>query len=371
MNIARNGILALIVALALASVLPSGTAAESAAGGRPATAGEPEKPLGPLAHLVGGEWRGQIKLLDGRTIHARHIFEWSLGQTIIKSKTYGAVGEAAERLVYEGVYSWHPEKKRIVFREFSAAGSMNEGTVEPAGETLKYTWTEYSPGGGVEYRETLSFPDKDHYVSRAEKKTETGWEAATGENRFARQPAEAAAWRRELHKEVTVAAPLAEVWNAWTTAAGVKTFFGPDARVEARVGGPYEIYFSTTAPEGLRGSEGCKIHTVEPMKLLVFEWNAPPSIPALRNSGVHTLVYLQLEELGPKQTRVTLTHTGWGEGEDWDKAYAYFDRAWDAVLSNLHYRFAVGPVAWPGHFIRAGESPAEKQADNKPEEKNR
>jgi len=49
---------------------------------------------------------------------------------------------------------------------------------------------------------------------------------------------------------------------------------------------------------------------------------------------------------GDKQTRVTLHHTGWGDGGEWDKAYAYFDRAWGNVLPNLAKRFETGPVDW-------------------------
>ena len=95
----------------------------------------------------------------------------------------------------------------------------------------------------------------------------------------------------------------------------------------------------------------------EPPRRLAFTWNAPPTIPTIRDSGVHTLVYVELEPLAADKTRVTMTHTGWGVGEDWDKTYAYFDKAWEAVLSNLRYRFAVGPVNWPGHFIRAEQPP--------------
>ena len=43
---------------------------------------------------------------------------------------------------------------------------------------------------------------------------------------------------------------------------------------------------------------------------------------------------------------VTLHHVGWGDGGEWDKAYDYFDRAWDAVLANLQKRFAEGPIDW-------------------------
>lgn len=42
----------------------------------------------------------------------------------------------------------------------------------------------------------------------------------------------------------------------------------------------------------------------------------------------------------------TLRHTGWGEGGEWDKTFAYFDRAWDSVLANLKKRFENGPQDW-------------------------
>lgn len=44
---------------------------------------------------------------------------------------------------------------------------------------------------------------------------------------------------------------------------------------------------------------------------------------------------------------VTLIHTGWGEGGEWDDAFTYFERAWgDIVLHRLQHRFENGPVDW-------------------------
>ena len=322
------------------------------------TAAAPGNPLEPMKRFI-GNWRGQIRLLDGTVIEARNIFEWSLDGKTIVFRAYGITKEG-EQHVYDGLYGWDPQGKRIVFREQSAYGALIDGTVEPEGEALVFTWTQRGARGVVEYRETFRFPDPDTYAGEAYKKSESGWERFTLENRFVRDKEAAtaavagnASWQRSLRKQVTVAAPLADVWKAWTTTEGVTGFFGPAAKVEARIGGPYEIYFGPSQPEGQRGSEGCKVHSVVPMKLLAFEWNAPPTIPVIRNSGVHTLVYIELEEAGPGQTRVTMTHTGWGVGEDWDKTFAYFDRAWEAVLSNLQYRFEVGRVEWPGQFIRA------------------
>jgi uncharacterized protein YndB with AHSA1/START domain len=143
---------------------------------------------------------------------------------------------------------------------------------------------------------------------------------------------------RILFKTVTVKAPLAEVWKAWTTTEGVKSFFAAEARVEAVPAGPFEIYFSKDAPPGSRGSEGCTVLAVEPMRSFAFEWNAPPSLPALRK--LHTNVQLLFDELGPREVRVRLVSLGWGTGEEWAKAHAYFDKAWSFVLANLEKRFA-------------------------------
>jgi len=59
---------------------------------------------------------------------------------------------------------------------------------------------------------------------------------------------------RILSKEIIIPGTLDDVWRAWTTTEGVKSFFAPDARVELRLGGPYEIYFVADSPPGDRKS---------------------------------------------------------------------------------------------------------------------
>ena len=136
----------------------------------------------------------------------------------------------------------------------------------------------------------------------------------------------------------TINAPVADVWKAWTTTDGIESFFAPKAaKVEPWVGGAFELWFGVDMPEGSRGSEGCKVHSVKPMEQLVFEWNAPPTIPAIR--PLRTLVYLDFKALPDNRTEVTLRNFGYGVGEDWDKAKAYFTRAWPAVMANLEKRF--------------------------------
>ncbi len=136
-----------------------------------------------------------------------------------------------------------------------------------------------------------------------------------------------------------VAAPLADVWKAWTTPEGIESFFAPKvARLEPRAGGAFELWFGIDLPEGSRGTEGCLVHSVTPMEQIVLEWNAPPTIPAIR--PLRTLVYLDFKPEGPDRTEVTLRNFGYGQGDDWQKAKAYFEKAWVAVMDGLQKRFA-------------------------------
>ncbi len=154
----------------------------------------------------------------------------------------------------------------------------------------------------------------------------------------------ATAAERSLDKQVEIAATLDQAWEAWTTREGIVAFMAPDARIEPRVGGAFQIHFDPLAGPGGKGADDMRFMALQPKKMLSFDWNAPPSLPQAREQ--RTFVVLRFEPLGEKATRVTLHHTGWGDGGEWDKAYAYFDRAWGTVLANLKKRFEVGPQDW-------------------------
>ena len=160
----------------------------------------------------------------------------------------------------------------------------------------------------------------------------------------------AIAAERAIDKEVVVAAPIEAVWQAWTTRAGIRTFFAPDAEVDARVGGAFHIHINPFAEPGMKGADDMRYMALQRPTMLSFDWNAPPSLPEVR--AQRTFVVVRLAPVDAQSTRVTLHHTGWGSGGQWDDTYAYFDRAWGNVLGNLKKSFESGPIDWTDWLAR-------------------
>ncbi len=135
---------------------------------------------------------------------------------------------------------------------------------------------------------------------------------------------------KHLKKQALIKAPLEAIWADWTTSEGITSFLAPQADVALKMGGNFHIFFMPDAEEGQKGCDDCKILSYIPQKMLSFEWKAPPHLPEARKDK--NWVVIELETYDPLHTKITLTHWGWQEGEQWEAAYAYFDKAWESVL---------------------------------------
>jgi uncharacterized protein YndB with AHSA1/START domain len=137
---------------------------------------------------------------------------------------------------------------------------------------------------------------------------------------------------RQVHERV-VKAPLRDVWNAWTTPEGIRSFLAEDARIQLMRGGAYEVIFDPDAPKGSRGTEGCRLLSYLPGQMLSFEWIAPADYSDLRDRRMRIL--LKVEPAAGGGVRVRLIQSGWGEGEDWDALYGYYETMWPRALDRL------------------------------------
>lgn len=149
---------------------------------------------------------------------------------------------------------------------------------------------------------------------------------------------------RAINERITVKANVDDVWKAWTTTEGIKSFFAPDAKIELKVDGPFQVYMNPFAEAGMKGADDMRIIGFQEKKMLSFNWNAPPNLPEARKQ--RSVVIVRFISRGDAITDVTIHHVGWGEGGEWDKAFAYLSKAWPNVLKNLQKRFDTGPVDW-------------------------
>lgn len=134
-------------------------------------------------------------------------------------------------------------------------------------------------------------------------------------------------------------APVPVVWETLTTPLGLRTFFGPVARVELEPGGAYDIHGSDGSHPGTNHSV---VEAVE-NKRLVLKWGFPRDLPI---HGEHTTATLTLVELPGERTRLALKLTGFRTGNFWEDGFYYVEDTWDQAIARLKRRFIEGPIDW-------------------------
>jgi hypothetical protein len=55
---------------------------------------------------------------------------------------------------------------------------------------------------------------------------------------------------------------------------------------------------------------------------------------------------VEMRPLDAYETHVTITHLGWKDGPEWDRAYEHFQRGWSDLMTRLQKRFTEGPINW-------------------------
>jgi uncharacterized protein YndB with AHSA1/START domain len=135
--------------------------------------------------------------------------------------------------------------------------------------------------------------------------------------------------------EVAVAAPIDRVWKAWTDADQLVTWLTNAATVQARVGGPYELFWEPDHPER-NSTQGCQITGMSEYEWISLNWKGPEQYADLMNSEpLPTAVRVLFRAAGPGQTIVCLEHAGWGDGPRWAAARQWQERAWQVALTAL------------------------------------
>lgn len=334
----------------------------------PKPGADPEKVLGVLGRMVGGEWIHEKEFEGGKVFRARNILEAGPdGKSIVGKGFLGG----ADGMFFHGATTIYLDgpSGTVRFTNIDQDGSISMGPITLVDDnSIRWDWVSTSPKGETHrydivmrmdgadaYRMFLSAPDAAADLTkpgidfkrvtvapdRFRKLRSGAAETSAQVNQPAVDAARFAASGpsvREFTREITVKATPAEVYRLWTTSEGFKEFTGLSTNIELRPGGPFEIYFGADQPEGKKGSEGCQVLAYIPNQMFAFTWNAPPKFAAERE--LRTWVIMTFEPVDGGSTRVKLVHAGFGESGEWPQVREYFMNAWPMLLKATVEKFA-------------------------------
>jgi uncharacterized protein YndB with AHSA1/START domain len=119
-----------------------------------------------------------------------------------------------------------------------------------------------------------------------------------------------------------------DVFYAFSTAQGWRDWLCDSARFEARPGGSYQLAWSS----GWYAA-GTVRELVKPVKV-ALKWSG-------KDDPGPTEVTIELKAKGDG-TQVELRHSGFGQGEDWEKTLEEARKGWQTGMENLESTFSTG-----------------------------
>ena len=138
----------------------------------------------------------------------------------------------------------------------------------------------------------------------------------------------------EINIETAIDSSVDSIWEAWTKNELITKWFSPEANIEPRVGGAFELFFDPSN-HNHECTKGCVFTKVEKNRILEFTWKGPGQFSDfMNNPSSLTTVKLEFFVEGEK-TKLKFEHSGWGDSVDWDKARNWHEEQWNAVLNEL------------------------------------
>lgn len=144
-----------------------------------------------------------------------------------------------------------------------------------------------------------------------------------------------------LVHEVAVAAPIDEVWKAFTTKEGQESWMVAHAEIELKTGGRMRAHYDGNGVLGDPKTIENTIISYDPQRMLSLKVSKPPEGFLFPNAIKNMWTVIYFESDSPNSTRVRLVGLGFGEDEESQRMRAFFDRGNAWTLKKLQERFAL------------------------------
>lgn len=160
--------------------------------------------------------------------------------------------------------------------------------------------------------------------------------------------------RRIARLEADIPASLSDVWGAFATDEGLRSWMAPVAAVDMKIGGIMEASYHPDAKIGDPANIKNRILSFAPETMLSLQVSQfPPNYPFDKDKAGKTWSVILFHPISDKVTRVTLLGFGFQKGDDWEKLHQFGIRANSYSLMKLHERFTKGPSDWDKIFEKA------------------
>ena len=139
--------------------------------------------------------------------------------------------------------------------------------------------------------------------------------------------------------EGVVNAPVATVWKAWTTAAGLKAWLAPHADFDLRVGGLMRSNYDQKGTLSDSGAIHNRVLSFEPERMLSIQVaKAPASFPfRAKASQMWTVMYFTPTPDG--KTSLRIVGLGFGSDKESQDMKEFFERGNAYTLEELQKHF--------------------------------
>ncbi len=299
--------------------------------------------VGPMAEWKDllGTWEVATRWEGGSTVWARSSFVVGIGGRTIEARILVKDGDGVPYQRYLTIYRHDNESGAWMAHTFHRDGSSSTSEVSFQDGVLLTEWTEGETR--IRDRSALVEGGRLHWTVEVasssdgefQKIMDATWHRVGGKmiqpidtNLFSHDEE-----TTDFEIEAVVAAPVEDVFAAWTNGEAFKAAYGPDreelaANIDLAIGGRYEWLW-----DGKTGSNDCQILSFIPDRMISFSWNAPPDQPDSR--AQRTWVVVEFTPVADGGTHVRLTHLGWGQAAHWQETKEYFQKAWPYVLEQF------------------------------------
>lgn len=155
-----------------------------------------------------------------------------------------------------------------------------------------------------------------------------------------------------LRHEAMIDAPAKEVWKAFTTSEGLKSWMAPHASIDLRVGGKMLANYHADGKLGDENTIENTILSFEPERMISIQATKPPAGFPFKASIKDMWSVMYFEPVGADRTRLSLCGMGFKDDAESMKMREFFDKGNAYTLEQLRKKFGRGTGASEGDALK-------------------